>query len=197
VAGLVGFPSSDGGVQVEVVLRDGRRASWDGVGPVALHGTVVPAVQFVDAHGASAKALYAVGVTTSNPRRPVVLRLQEDGGFDSESLPQGGPNGQLNGLWAVSASEVVAVGDNGLVLRRVNGAWQRISPPSTADYTTVRAFSVGRFYLSTVFGYVRQWSGEWTLHYTDQVPVRDLTAFDEANFWLVGDNGLLISTAAP
>ena len=194
-AGLIGFTSADGGVQVEGVLRDGRRVSWDGVGPVQVKGTAL-AGGFVlyDAHGSSPGALYAVGGTTGNPQRPAVFRLQPDGGFAQESLPtQNVQDGQLHGVWVVSPNEVVAVGDRGLVLRKFQGAWERIAPPSMANYTTVRAFSIGRFYLSTEFGYLRQWSGSWMLHYTDQVPVRDLTAFDERNFWLVGDNGVIIT----
>ncbi len=194
VAGLVGFPSADGGVQVEVVMRTGRRASWDGVGAVTLKGAPVPSNYVLyDAHGAGPDALYAVGGTTGANQRPAVFRLQLDGGFVAETIPpQNLQDGQLHGVWAVSATEVVAVGDNGLVLRRVGGAWERINPPSTADYTTVRAFSIGRFTLSTVFGYLRQWNGAWAIRYTDQVPVRDLTAYDEEHFWLVGDNGLII-----
>lgn len=194
VAGMVGFTSPDGGVQVEAVLRDGRRVSWDGVGPVQVVGSPVPGgFELIDAHGCAPDALYAVGGTTGTPQRPAVFRLQQDGGFVLEPLPtQNVPDGQLHGVWVVSPGEVVAVGDRGLVLRRVGGAWQRIAPPSMVDYTTVRAFSIGRFYLSTEFGYLRQWDGRWTLQYTDQVPVRDLTAFDEEHFWLVGDDGLVI-----
>lgn len=194
VAGLVGFTSADGGVQVEGVLRDGRRLSWDGLGTAQVFGAQVPSgTVLYDAHGVSPAALYAVGGTTGSPQRPVVFRLQADGTFALETLPaQGLQNGQLHGVWAVSPDEVVAVGDNGLVLRRVGGTWERLAPPSTADYTTVRAFSIGRFYLSTVFGYLRRWNGAWSLRYTDEVPVRDLTAFDEEHFWLAGDNGLVI-----
>ena len=194
VAGMVGFSSPDGGVQVEAVLRDGRRVSWDGVGPVQLVGSPVPGgFELIDAHGSAPDALYAVGGTTGAPQRPAVFRLQQDGGFVLEPLPtQNVPDGQLHGVWVVSPGEVVAVGDRGLVLRRIGGVWERIAPPSMVNYTTVRAFSIGRFYLSTEFGYLRQWDGRWTLQYTDQVPVRDLTAYDEEHFWLVGDDGLVI-----
>ncbi len=78
------------------------------------------------------------------------------------------------------------------MVRKVRGTWERIAPPSMANYTTVRAFSIGRFYLSTEYGYLRQWSGQWSLQYTDAVPVRDLTAFDEEHFWLVGDDEVII-----
>ena len=199
VAGMVGFLSADAGVLVEIVLRDGRRVSWDGVGTARVKGSPVPAgFVLFDAHGSSSDALYAVGGTTGNPQRPAVFRLQADGGFVGELLPtQNVQDGQLHGVWVVSPSEAVAVGDNGLVLRRVRGAWERIPPPSTANYTTVHAFGIGRFSLSTEFGYLRQWDGQWTLRYTDQVPVRDLTAFDEEHLWLVGDNGLIIRGPLP
>jgi hypothetical protein len=151
-----------------------------------------------DAHGSSPDVMFAVGGTTTSPRRPAVFRFFPDGGFVQEALPtQNVQDGQLHGVWVLSADEVVAVGDNGLVLRRVHGGWQRIGPPSMANYTTVRAFSIGRFYLSTEFGYLRQWSGRWSLQYTDQVPVRDLTAYDEEHFWLVGDNEVIIRGPLP
>lgn len=194
VVGMTGFTSADGGVRAEMVLRDGRRASWDGVGQVQVFGNQLPA-GFVlhDAHGSSPDAMYAVGGTTGTPARPAVFRLQAGGGLVAEVLPSSLQDGQLHGVWVLSPTEVVAVGDRGLVLRRVQGAWQRIAPPSMADYTTVRAFSIGRFSLSTVFGYLRQWNGTWSLRYTDQVPVRDLTAFDEEHFWLVGDDEVIIN----
>lgn len=193
VAGMVGFASADGGVLVEIVLRNGRRVSWDGLSSVQVKGSPVPSNYVLhDAHGSSPDALYAVGGTTGSPQRPAVFRLEVDGGFIAEPLPtQNVPDGQLRGVWVVSATEAVAVGDNGLVLRRVGGAWQRIAPPTRANYTTVRAFSVGRFSLSSDVGSLRQWDGQWTLRYTDPLPVRDLTAFDEAHFWLVGDRGFI------
>ena len=192
-AGLVGFVSADGGVRVEVVLRDGRRVSWDGVGPLQIRGAQVPSgIVLLDAHGSSPGTMYGVGGTTAAPQRPVVYRLEADGGLFREPLPANVPDGQLHGVWVVGPGELVAVGDRGLVLRRVHGAWELISPPSMVNYTTVRAFSIGRFYLSTEFGSLLQWSGSWALHSTDQVPVRDLTAFDEEHFWLVGDNGVII-----
>ncbi|MFZ5445834.1 MAG: MopE-related protein [Myxococcota bacterium] len=195
VAGMVGFTAPDGGVQLELVLRDGRRASWDGVGPVTVSGAPVPNVTLVDAHGSAPDALFAVGsVTTAMQTRPVVLRLV-GGAFVSEPLPMQGVQ-KLNAVWAVSPTEAVAVGDTGTVLRRVNGTWERIAPPSQVHYTTVRAFSIDHFFLSTVYGYVREWDGQWKLHYTDAQPVRDLTAWDSSRFWLVGDNGLII-TGAP
>lgn len=192
-AGLVGFVGADGGVRVEVVLRDGRRVSWDGVGALQVRGAQVPAgIVLLDAHGSAPETMYAVGGTTAAPQRPVVFRLEPDGGLFREPLPANVPDGQLHGVWVVGPGELVAVGDRGLVLRRVHGTWELISPPSTVKYTTVRAFSIGRFSLSTEFGYLRQWSGSWALRYTDQVPVRDLAAFDEEHFWLVGDNGVII-----
>lgn len=199
VVGMTGFPSSDGGTRVEMVLRDGRRVSWDGAGTPQVFGAMVPpGFVLYDAHGSSPDVMFAVGGTTGNPQRPAVFRFFPDGGVVQEQLPtQNVQDGQLHGVWVLSADEVVAVGDNGLVLRRVQGAWQRIGPPSMANYTTVRAFSIGRFYLSTEFGYLRQWSGRWSLQYTDEVPVRDLTAFDEEHFWLVGDNELIIHGPLP
>lgn len=191
--GMTGFVSADGGVQVEAVRRDGVRVSWDGVGTPRIFGTPIP-TGFVlnDAHGSSPDAMFAVGGTTT-PQRPAVFRFLPGGGVAREVLPtQNVQDGQLHGVWVLSKDEVVAVGDNGLVLRLVNGAWERIAPPSMANYTTVRAFSIGRFYLSTEYGYVRQWSGRWSLQYTDEVPVRDLTAFDEEHIWLVGDNEVII-----
>ncbi len=194
VVGMTGFTSADGGVRAEMVLRDGRRASWDGVGQVQVFGNQLPSgFVLYDAHGSSPDAMYAVGGTTGTPQRPAVFRLQAGGGLTAEVLPQNLQDGQLHGVWVLSPTEVVAVGDRGLVLRRVQGAWQRIAPPSMADYTTVRAFSIGRFYLSTEFGYLRQWSGTWSLRYTDEVPMRDLTAFDEEHFWLVGDDEVIIN----
>lgn len=195
VVGMTGFSTPDGGVRMDAVLRDGRRASWDGVGPVQVFGGKLPSgFELHDAHGSSPDAMYAVGGTTGTPQRPAVFRLQADGGFVSEALPtQNVQDGQLRGVWVVSPTEVVAVGDRGLVLRRVQGAWQHVDPPSMVDFTTVRAFSIGRFYLSTQLGDLRQWNGSWSLRYTDAVPVRDLTAFDEEHFWLVGDDEFIIN----
>ena len=163
------------------------------MGPLQVGGATVPAgIELHDAHGSGPTALYGVGGTVAAPQRPVVVRLEPDGGLFIEPLPATLPDGQLHGVWVVSPTELVAVGDRGLVLRRVHGAWERIPPPSMVNFTTVRAFSIGRFYLSTQSGDLRQWSGSWALRSTDQVPLRDLAAFDEEHFWLVGDTGVII-----
>ncbi len=194
VIGMTGFSTADGGVRMEAVARNGQRVSWDGIGRPREFGATLPAgFVLYDAHGSSPDVIFAVGGTTGSPRRPAVFRFFPDGAITQEALPtQNVQDGQLHGVWVLSKDEVVAVGDNGLVLRLVHGAWERIAPPSMANYTTVRAFSIGRFYLSTEYGYLRQWNGSWSLQYTDQVPVRDLTAFDEEHFWLVGDNEVII-----
>lgn len=194
VVGMVGFPAPDGGTVLEVLLRDGRRLAWDGVSPVVVLGLPLPVgTELVDAHAAGPGAFYAVGGTVGPPRRPAVYRMGADGSLLAEDLTALSlPDGWLRGVWALSPNEAVAVGEQGVVLRRVQGNWQRIPPPAAANYTSVRAFSVGRFYASTDVGSLQQWSGRWAVWATDPLPVRDLTAFDEAHFWLVGDHELII-----
>jgi hypothetical protein len=196
VAGLVGFPAADGGVRVEVILRDGHHVAWDGVAPVVAEGTKLPAgTSLVDAHAVVPGAFFAVGGTLGPPLRPAVFRMDFGGAFVAEELPAGLPDGWLRGVWAVSPFEAVAVGDEGMVVRRRFGRWEAVRAPEPTGYSAVRAFSVGRFYAVSDGGLVQQWSGRWQGRATQPRAVRDIDGVDEEHLWLVGDDGLVVGGA--
>lgn len=190
VVGLRGFTSSDGGVVVEALLRDGRRATWDGTGNPAVVGN---ANGLTLTTGATASRSIFFGAGRNSLNTPVVLRVRDTGAQSFDNLSALGTVPTLRGSSAVSAVDVVVVGDNGFVGSRAAGVWQRIGDAGTDALFAVEAFGVGRFYVSGERGQVRLWSGTgWTVFPTDPLAVRAMDGVDEEHLWLVGDNGFIL-----
>lgn len=194
---MVGFPS-DAGYQYVAVLEDGRLLRWRrGQAPTVSPSNLDSSDRVIDLHGVSPDRLYAVGSVTvgGNTRRPMSWALQADGGWAEEPLTgQGNPNGRMRGLWMLSAVEGVAVGDDGRVFRRTDTGWRALASDTSSDLTSVRAFSSGRFYLTTAGGEVIRWAREsWQVVYRNDagVPFNDLSGTSEEDLWAVGDDGFI------
>jgi len=65
----------------------------------------------------------------------------------------------LHGIWAVSASDVFAVGDAGTILRRVNNAWSVMTSGTTRNLRGVWASSSSDVWASGVSGTVLHYNG--------------------------------------
>jgi hypothetical protein len=124
-----------------------------------------------------------------------VWALQPDGSWGAESLSEvDDAKGTLRGVWVLSSSEAFAVGDDGTVLRKSGGVWRRLETDTSADVTSVRAFSVGRAYVSQSDGRVRRWAqSTWQTVYRNDAGVRfnDITGTSEADLWAVGVDGVI------
>ena len=195
---MVGFQEGSE-YQYVAVLQDGRVLRWHRGETPTLSGTNLPSTaQLTDLHGTSPTQLFAVGSSTtglSMNRRPAIWAFQSDGGWREETVQTDNNNeGRLLGVWALSGSLAVAVGENGLAFTRSVSGWRAIDPDTSSDLTSVRAFSTGRFYVSTSDGRVRRRSaGSWqTVFRTDAgTALNDLAATSEEDLWAVGNNGVI------
>ncbi len=193
---MVGFPAGNEFDSV-AVLADGRLLRWRGGAAPTISPSNLPASARVkDLHGVASNQLYAVGsaVVGSN-RRQTVWALQADGNWKDEPLPgQGTQTGTLLGVWAVSAVEAIAVGEEGKIFRRSASGWRSIDSELTSDLTSVRAFSSGRFYVTTSEGAIRQRArGAWRTVFRNDagVPFNDVSATSEEDLWAVGKLGVI------
>ncbi len=183
------------------VLSDGRLLRWRrGEIPIVVPSNLLSTDEVHDLHGVSADRLIAVGSgLTGMNRRPRAWTLQTDGGWHGESLTGlSNPNGTMLGVWALTAEEAIAVGENGRVFRRGVGGWRIINAETESDLTSVRAFSTGRFYVTTEDGLVRQRSGSnWRTVFRNDAGVRfnDITATSENDLWVVGNDGVIGTTS--
>ncbi|MDP1825082.1 MAG: putative metal-binding motif-containing protein [Archangium sp.] len=192
---MVGFSDGLLGFQYVAVLDDGRLLRWvRGQQPALATSNLPSSAEVTDLHGVAADQLYAVGSTViGNSRRPMIWALQADGGW-REELSGTGNQGRLLGVWALSAVDVIAVGEDGRIYRRSASGWRPVSSDTSSDLTSVRAFSPGRFYVTTSDGRVRRRSGNtWTTVFRNDVGVRfnDLSATSEEDVWAVGDDGVI------
>jgi hypothetical protein len=193
---MVGFGNGVGYDYVGV-LQDGRLLRWTrGQAPTISPSNLSSDDQVTDLHGVAPDQLFAVGSgITGMSRRLRAWALQADGGWREEPLNRSGaPFGRMSGVWALSAVDAIAVGENGRVFRRSSSGWTQLSSDTNSDLTSVRAFSPGRFYVTTDDGRVRQRSGtDWRTVFRNEPGVRfnDLTGTNEDDLWAVGDDGVI------
>ena len=69
------------------------------------------------------------------------------------------PVPRLHAVWAVSASDVFAVGDSGTILRRVNGSWSPMTSGTTSDLRGVWAASSSDVWAVGLGGTVLRFNG--------------------------------------
>ena len=193
---MIGFPAG-ADFDFVAVLEDGRLLRWRRGGVPVMSPSNLPAsAQVKDLHGVSVNQLYAVGSAVfGNNRRQVVWALQGDGTWKVDNLPaQGTQSGTLMGVWALSAVDAIAVGEGGKVFRRGATGWRAIDTNSTRDFTSVRAFSTGRFYVTARDGTVSKYvNGLWQQVFRNDAGVafNDLSATNEEDLWAVGDRGVV------
>lgn len=153
-----------------------------------------------DAHGISKSQLFAVGYTeVDGEKRARAWVLGADGGWQEER-PLGSSSAswarvELSGVWALSSSSAVAVGENGTVVVRSASGWRRTSNDNSDDLTAVRAFSSTRYYVTTNEGLVRRRNGwTWNTLFTaaPRVPLRELAGTAEDDLWAVGQDGTVV-----
>jgi hypothetical protein len=191
VVGLVGFASPDGGIEVRGVERNGDVLFWSGPSGFSVRGQAGGNALFEDLHGVDPLTLYAVGTDTDQGSMKA-WRWTSSGWVDEHvgSLP-GMRNGTLHGVWVLSSDNVFAVGDNGVVLERFNGAWHRL-PSAGGTLQAVRAFARGHVYVVSSEGLISHWNGsQWSVLYDGGVGhgYADLTATSDEDLWAVGRAG--------
>ena len=193
-----------------MVAQQGRLFSWrPGNTPVQLHNT---AGFYRGLYVLSPELLLAVGTVdetaSSAPRIREYVSSNWTGPTTHGLNGTTGYVGSLQALWMTSASQGVAVGDDGLVLKKDGAAasWTRVAPPpgATPDFTSValRAGSdntyivdngaPGRLWRLTSFGWAKAPSIT-PYDATDPAnvdrPLYDIAMTSTGEFWMVGDGG--------
>ncbi len=199
LVGMVAF-SNLGNADYVGVRANGDVWRWRaGEFPRVTATNLSSAVTVRDLHGTSTTQLIAVGsIDVSGTPHARAWLLGADGGWQEErpfgSSTSSWSQVRLNGVWALSSSSAVAVGENGSVVVRSSAGWRRGWSDTSDDLTAVRAFSTTRYYVATGDGRVRRRSGwAWSTVFraTPQVPFTALAGTAEDDLWVVGQDGVI------
>lgn len=173
---------------------------WRSGEPPLMTSSNLPNMVVRDAHGISKSQLVAVGYSeVDGSKRARAWTLGADGGWQEER-PLGSSSAswarvELSGVWALSGTSAVAVGENGTVVVRSGSSWRRAWNDNSDDITSVRAFSSTRYYVTTDEGRVRRRNG-WTwstlFKASPAVPLRDLAGTAEDDLWAAGQDGTVV-----
>jgi hypothetical protein len=201
VVGLVGGVGSDGGLLVLGALRNGRVFEWQSPGQPLEYPSNLPSnVRLEDAHAQGLDSFFAVGTDTATNTMKVYRYDFPARTWREERLSSRLqlPAGQLRGVGVRSATQLVAVGDEGVVLEKREGVWRRLPSPTGSRITAVRAFNQARIYVTQLDGAVRKWNGRaWQTLYANDAGVEflDLGGVNESDLWAVGTRGFVIHWA--
>jgi Putative metal-binding motif len=192
---MVGF-MVNGTAQYFGIQSNGQLYTWaKGGQPQAIGPPLEDNDTVFDLHGSSPETLLAVGVTQNGQSRHGSAWAFGGNRWVAERLGDlGDRRGALLGVWVLSPTDAVAVGERGIILRRTGVGWRTIEPDSSADLTSVRAFSAGRFYVSRSDGRVSRYAnGAFKVVFQTALPVRlnDLTGTAENDLWVLGNGGLI------
>lgn len=114
---------------------------------------------------------------------------------------------RLHGIWAASANDVFAVGDSGVILRRVNGTWTQMTSPTANNLRGVWGLSSSDVWVSGVaangVGTVLHFDGTaWSLVGGATTDLDSVWAASSTDVWFTGSstvmhwNGSALATAA-
>ncbi|MBU8894646.1 putative metal-binding motif-containing protein [Corallococcus sp. M34] len=201
INGLVGFEAGNG-TTLYAVTSSGRVLRWDYPSAAAPVEVANLGVNLRAIHGAPGpQTLLAVGALDQGVDSPQPRAFRFDvatGSWTSEALGNTGA-GFLRGVHVVDARTAYAVGDQGLVLERANGAWRMLPRLTDAtgtprDATGVVAYGRHAIYAVASDGEVRFSDGgaAWVTAYRG---VTGLTAIDgptPTEIWASGQQGTLV-----
>ncbi|MCP3059381.1 putative metal-binding motif-containing protein [Myxococcus sp. K38C18041901] len=172
----------------------GQAFSWDGGGTLGYNDTTNnPLPKVEDVHGISHAHLLLVGGQSGGPR---VFRYNPGNSrWESENAEQGTSGaGRLHGVWVVNERVAFAVGDNGTVLRKVDGTtWTKQTFPNTHGLTSVIAFGAGSAYATCANQHIYRYDGQsWTNVYSGDKRYNDITGTGPDDLWVVGNDGRIV-----
>ena len=161
-----------------------------GSDPVITATSLPVAATVTAAHGISESQLFAIGTQGGQPR--AWLLDANDAWVRQDGVPHGA--GDLTSVWMLSPTDAVVVGTGGTLLLHTGRGWfDARSPGVTDDFTSVRAFSLSRLYVTTSTGLVRQRSGgDWRVVFTAPAPLNALSGVAEDALWAVGNGGVVV-----
>jgi hypothetical protein len=208
INGLVGF-ERNGVTTVYAVTSGGHVLRWEWPdtqtepsAPVLMERL---AANLKSVHGLGPDTLLAVGaedyLVIGGPL-PRAFRLDmASGKWTREPLPNNVGTGYLRGVSVVDGGLAYAVGDGGLVLKRENGAWSKLSSPTGSD----NLLDVVAFHPTLVFvvstrsnSYLHRLNGTaWSEPAHPAQPLRSLDALRPEELWASGGSGTWMRWGAP
>ncbi|GEN06960.1 Putative metal-binding motif-containing protein [Myxococcus fulvus] len=172
----------------------GRVFAWDGGGNLSYnsHGNN-PLPKVEDVHGFSQTHLLLVGGQSNAPR---VLRFNPGNNrWESENAEQNTPGARpLKGVWVVNERVAFAVGNEGTVLRKVDGStWAKQSFPNNDNLTSVIAFGAASAYATCASGHIYRYTGaDWSRVHEGSGSYNDITGTAPDDLWVVGTGGRIV-----
>jgi putative metal-binding protein len=210
VTGMVGYERS-GTTTVYAVTSTGHVLRWEWREPVSTPPPVVVATQLAanlrSIHGLGPDTLLAVGAEDFQPGGTPLPRVYRLLAFADqwvrEELPADVGTGYLRGVSVVDGALAYAVGENGLVLRRQAGTWDKLPPPGGAaapELLDVAAFHPNAVYvLSNQSGtFLHRFDGTaWSEPYPQSQVLQSLDAISPREQWAAGQGGTLVRWGPP
>jgi hypothetical protein len=100
---------------------------------------------------------------------------------------------KLKSVWAVSADDVFAVGDNGTILRRSDGTdWTAMSSGTTSNLRSVWGSSSSDVWAGSISGTILHFDGtSWSSITADIPRVDSIWGSSASNVWFVGSTSVL------
>jgi len=99
----------------------------------------------------------------------------------------------LRAVWVGPNNDVRAVGDGGVIVRRVGGSWATETSPVTANLTGVHGAGINDVWAVDDTGAILHYDGNgWSVMFTATGPLRGVWASSATDVWTVGDFGLAI-----
>ncbi|WP_241759555.1 putative metal-binding motif-containing protein [Pyxidicoccus parkwayensis] len=190
--GIIGFDGSP--TNLFVVDDNGRLHSWaSGSAPVQVDDN---ARVYRDIHGIDDTRVLIAAQESGGNHKPII-ESYTGGGNTSGMGGVTGPNDtSIRGIWMTSAAIAYAVGDSSNILRWGGGNWSAVTPPATANYTSVCAPDRTSVYVTDDVGVIRRYTGtQWLAPlYTafPAGPLRDVVSVNPSNIWAVGPGGRVI-----
>ena len=195
VHAVVGFPLSDGGVDLWAATSNGY-LSHNGSNDLTSSGVVFNAI-----HGTSASLMAAAGAT-STPVPKLFLRIGSTWTDQNvESLGSMPTNTQLNGVWVLDAKHIYAVGTKGVFLWFDGTKWSlNTTAGGAVSLNAVTAFGASDVYVVGSDKKVRRWTGTgWDVLNASLAahPLNSITGASPADLWSVGDTQTLFHWHEP
>ena len=101
----------------------------------------------------------------------------------------------LHGVWAASADDVFAVGDQGTILRRTNDAWTAMASGTTAALRAVWGTSSSDVWAGGPSGVVLHWNGSaWSAVSGATTDIEQIWGSSASDVWFAGQGTVLRSS---
>ncbi|MFL5353364.1 putative metal-binding motif-containing protein [Archangium sp.] len=211
VTGMVGF-ERNGVTTVYAVTSSGHVVRWEWPDAQAVPSEPVVMQQLParlrSVHGLGPDSLFTVGAESYQPGGadgpPRVFRLDTASGrWVREALPAEAGSGALNAVYVVGGGQAYAVGNGGLLLERLEGAWSKLPAPNgteSLELLDVVAFDTKAvFVLSNKTGaYLHHFDGTaWSEPFPQAQALLSLDAIGPREQWAVGQGGTVVQWGLP